>query len=155
MFMGGEPMNPATKRLAGSLVYLRGRRDLLQHALLHDGDSMGERHRLDLVVRHVDRRDAKLVLHVLQLGTHVAAELGIEVGERLVHQKDGGPSDDGAGKRHALTLATGKLARVALEEIAEMHLRGGIANLRCRVSAFGTFRTFRGKPMFSATVLCG
>ena len=155
MFMGGEPMNWATKRLAGIVVDLRGRRELLQHALVEDGHAVGERHGLDLVVGDVDRRDAERLLHVLQLGAHVAAELGIEIRQRLVHQKDRRAADDGAGQRHALPLAAGKLARVAIEQIAELHLRGGIANLRCPCSAFGTFRTFRGKPMFSATVLCG
>ena len=46
-------------------------------------------------------------------------------------------------------------ARVALQQIAELHLGRGIADLPVHAPACGTFRTFSGKPMFSATVLCG
>ena len=41
---------------------------------------MGEGHRLDLVVRHIEGRDAELMLHVLELGAHVAAQFGVEIG---------------------------------------------------------------------------
>jgi hypothetical protein len=40
---------------------------------------MRERHRLDLVVRDVDCRDAESVQHVFELGAHVAAQLCIEI----------------------------------------------------------------------------
>ena len=123
-------MNCATKRLAGIIVDLRRRVELLQHALLEDGHAMGQRHGLDLVMRDIDRRGAERRLHVLQLGAHVAAQLGIEVGERLVHEEDRGPAHHGAGKRHALTLAARKLARITVQQLVDLHLGGGIADGR-------------------------
>ena len=38
------------------------------------------------------------------LGTHLNAQLGVQVGERLVHQEDLGLANDGAAEGDALTL---------------------------------------------------
>ena len=53
-------------------------------------DAVGERQRLLLVVGHVDRRDAELALQLADLRAHLHAELGVEVGQRLVEQQDVG-----------------------------------------------------------------
>ena len=42
-----------------TLVDLARRAELLDHALVHDRDRVGHRHRLDLVVRDVHRRRAQ------------------------------------------------------------------------------------------------
>ena len=55
-FMVGEPMKPATKLDDRPVVELVGRADLLDPPALHDDDPVGQRHRLDLVVRDVDDR---------------------------------------------------------------------------------------------------
>ena len=55
-------MKPATNALAGRSYRLERRVDLLQHAVLQHGDAVAHRHRLDLVVRDVDRRDAEAAL---------------------------------------------------------------------------------------------
>src|SRR3954467_1700730 len=60
---------------------------LLHLAVAHDGDALAERHRLDLVVRHVDRRRAEAPVQVLQRRAHRHAELRVEVRQRLVHEE--------------------------------------------------------------------
>ena len=108
-FIDGEPMKPATKMLAGRVVDLARRAELLEHALLHHGDARGQRHRLDLVVGDVDDRRAEPLVQLLDLGAHLDAQLGVEVGERLVEQEEladrapaRGPSRRaGAGRRRA------------------------------------------------------
>ena len=60
MFIGGEPMKPATKRVGRGGIDLDRRADLLDAAAVHDDDAVGERHRLDLVVGDVDGGDAEL-----------------------------------------------------------------------------------------------
>ena len=50
-------------------------------------DAVGERHRLDLVVGDVDHGLAEPLVQPLDLGAHLVAQLGIEVGERLVEQE--------------------------------------------------------------------
>ena len=48
------------------------------------------------------------------------AELGVEVGERLVEEEDLGLADDGAADGDALALAAGELRRLAVEERVEL-----------------------------------
>ena len=87
------------------VVQLLRRRDLLQLALAHDGDPVTHRHRLDLVVRDVDRRHAERALEPADLRAHLDAELRVEVRERLVHQEGLRLADDRAAHRDALPLA--------------------------------------------------
>ena len=51
----------------------------------------------------------------LRAGLH--AQLGVEVGERLVHEEDGRLAHDGATDGDALALAAGELARLAVEQV--------------------------------------
>ncbi len=55
------------KNVVGIVVDFIRRAELLDLALVHDGDAVGQRHRLDLVMRHIDRRRLKLALDVLEL----------------------------------------------------------------------------------------
>ena len=67
----------------------------------------------------------------MQLGdlrAHLDAELGVEVGERLVHQVDLGVADDGAAHGDALALAAGEGGRLAVEELLEVEDAGGLAD---------------------------
>ena len=70
MFIAGEPMKPATKRLAGAVVEVERRADLLDAAVVHDDDLVGHGHRLDLVVGDVDRGGLQPLVQVLDLGAH-------------------------------------------------------------------------------------
>ncbi len=90
--------------------------DLLEPAVVQDGEPVGERHRLDLVVRHVERRHAEPPLQLLELGPCVGADLGVEVRQRLVHQEQRGLADDGASERDALLLPARQLMRLARDE---------------------------------------
>src|SRR2546430_9570888 len=49
--------------------------------------SMTHRHRLDLVVSDVDGRHLERLLDARNLGPHLNTQLGVEIRERLVHQK--------------------------------------------------------------------
>ena len=98
------------------VVQLLRRRHLLQLALAHHGDAVAHRHRLDLVVRDVDRGHAEVVLEPADLRAHLHAQLGVEVRERLVHQERLRLAHDRAAHRDPLALAAGERARLALEE---------------------------------------
>ena len=142
-------MNPATNILAGSPNV--GRHvGLLQQPRFED-DSVPERHRLDLVMRDVDRRHAELALQVLELGAHPCAELRIEIRERFVHQEE----------PRVRTMARASATRCrcppessagAIEELVELQLGGGPDPLTIRA---GDAPNLERKPMFSATVMCG
>ena len=90
--------------------------DLLDASLVHDGDPVRQRERLRLVVRHVDERDADLLLQVDELDLHLLAQLRVEGGQRLVQQQHGRMGDERPGDRDALFLAAGELVRIALAE---------------------------------------
>ena len=55
----------------------------------------------------------------LDLGAHLHAKLGVEVGERFVEEEHLRLAHDGAAHRHALALAARKLARVAREVVGQ------------------------------------
>ena len=105
---------------ARALVDVLGRAGLLDDAPVHHDDQVGRRHGFGLVVRHVDGRVAVFVVQPADLETHLLAEVGVEVRERLVEEQDLGLDDERAGQRHALLLAAGQLARVAARERREL-----------------------------------
>ena len=93
--------------------------ELLDVALVHHRDPVRQRERLGLVVRHVDERDADLLLQVDELELHVLAQLRVERRERLVEQQHRRMRDQRARDRDALLLAAGELVRIALAESGE------------------------------------
>ena len=107
------------------LVELARGGHLLQHALLEDGHAVAEGHRLGLVVGHVDRGDAQAALHLGDLGAHLTAELGVQVGQRLVEQERVGLADQRTAHGHTLALTAGEVAGLAVQVVVELeHLRG-------------------------------
>ena len=103
---------PVVERLRGV--------DLLQAPAVHHRDAVAHRHRLDLVVRDVDRRHIEPPLQLVDLGAHLHPQLRIEVRERLVHQEGLRLADDRAPHGDALTLAARESARLALEEVLDL-----------------------------------
>ena len=99
--------------------------DLLGAAFVHHDQPVGEGHRLDLVVGDVEGGGADLALQGLDLQAHLHAELGVEVGERLVEQEGGGAADQRPAHGDALALAAGELARAAGEVGGELEHGGG------------------------------
>ena len=76
----------------------------------------------------------------LDLASHFGAQLGVEIGERLVEQEQVRIANDRAAHRDALTLPSGKLPRPALEQWLDLkELCDAIDKAAC--SAFGTLRT--------------
>ena len=63
------------------------------------------RQRLELVGRGVEHGHAELAVQPLELGPHVVAQLGVEIGQGLVEQQQLGPADQGAADRDPLLLA--------------------------------------------------
>ena len=57
------------------------------------------------------------------LGAGLDAQLGVEVGQRLVHEEHGGLADDGPAEGDALALAAGELLGLAVEQLLELEDR--------------------------------
>ncbi len=90
---------------ARRVVELDGVAELIDPAVAHDGDRVGHRHRLLLVVRYVHERDADIALDVAQLELELLAQPQVERSERLVEQQRARTIDERASERHALLLA--------------------------------------------------
>ncbi|OPZ51435.1 MAG: hypothetical protein BWY91_02682 [bacterium ADurb.BinA028] len=99
---------------------------LLEVAVLEDRNAVTHGHGLGLVVGDVDRGDAEAALQRRDLGAGLHAQLGVEVGQRLVHEEDLGGADDGAAHGNTLTLTTGEGLRLALEVGLQVEDLGGL-----------------------------
>ena len=75
----------------------------------------------------VDGGDAEVLLHLFQLVAQLHPQLGVQVGQGLVHADDGRAGDQGTGDGHPLLLAAGELAdRLGQLLAAEVHLPGDL-----------------------------
>ena len=108
---------------ARALVDVFGRAGLLDLAGVHHRDHVGGGHRFRLVVGDVDRGVAIFVVQPAHLEAHLLAQIGVEIGQRLVEQQRLGLDDQRARQRDALLLAARQFARIAVSERTEM--RGG------------------------------
>jgi hypothetical protein len=122
--------------------------------LSHHGHPVAERHRLALVVRDEERRDAEPVLERPELRPDPCAELRVQVRERLVHQEGGRLPHERAADRDALLLPPGELSRPLLEQRVDVEELGHLAHPPSR-SSRRTPLMRRGNWRFWATVLCG
>ena len=93
--------------------------DLEDPAVTHHCDALSERHRLDLIVRDVDRGHAEPCVELRQRGAHPHAELRVEVGQRLVHEKRLRLPDDRAAHRDPLALTTRQVGRPSVQQLVE------------------------------------
>ena len=163
-FIAGEPMKPRHEDVGRLRVELLGRADLLEHAELHHRDPVAHRHRLDLVVGHVDRRRLEAALELQDLGARLDAQRRVEVGERLVHQERLRLAHDRAAEGDPLPLAARELLRLALDQLVQVedlgarssrarrsrplrHLRGCAARRRgCRTRSCAGRARRTGRP---------
>ena len=102
--------------------------DLLHQPVAHHHDAVAKRHCLDLIVRHVDRRGSEPVMELFQFDSHLHAQRGVEIGQRLVEQKYLRIAHDGAAERNALALAPGQLAWLALQQVLDAENVGRVAH---------------------------
>ena len=135
-----------------ALEQIERRALLLDDAVAQQHDAVGQRHGLDLVMRDVDHGAAEFLVQPLDLDPHVVAQLGIEIGERLVEQIEEGIAHDGAPDRDALALAARELAREALQEMPDAEHLGGAVDALLDFRLRANFRARRPKAMLSFTL---
>ena len=129
--------------MIGPLVKILRRADLHDPALVHHDDPVGQRQRLVLIMRHVNGCRADLIVDAADFGAHLKPQLGIEIGQRLVHQHDRRPDDDGAGNRHALLLSAGQLPWQLVDLAFEPDQRQGLFDALVGLAAANTLH---GQP---------
>ena len=101
-------MKRATARLRGRRRTSSGVARLEEPPAAEDGDPVGDRERLGLLVRHVDAGDPVRADGLPQLLEEVLADRRVERGERLVEEQELGREDEGAREGRPLRLAAGE-----------------------------------------------
>ena len=127
---------------------------LLDAAMRHDDDRVGDRDGLELGMGDMDEGDAELLLHAAQLAAHAQAQVFVERGQRLVEQQHARIGDQRARQRHALLLAAGELGRQPVGEALELHLGQSSRALAWR-SARPAPRILSAKATLSSTLRWG
>jgi hypothetical protein len=122
-------MKPGHEGVDRVVVQLQRRADLLDPARAQHDDLVGHGHGLDLVVGDVDHGGLEPGMQVADLGAHRHAQLGVQVGQRLVEQEQLGFAHDGTADRHPLALAARELRGLALQQFAQAQQRGGGGHL--------------------------
>ena len=79
--------------------------------LVHHDDPVGDRQRLGLIVRDINHGQAERLLQRPDLVANVAAQPGVEVGQRLIEQQHARFQHHRPRQGHALLLTAGKFAR--------------------------------------------
>ena len=95
------------------------RADFDQQTAVHHGDLVGDRQGFGLIVGDEDRRDVGAPLQRFDFRTHLHAQLGVEVAQRLVQQHDLRLVDERAGEGDPLLLAAGEFWRWAVFQAVE------------------------------------
>jgi hypothetical protein len=141
--MLGLPIKPATNTLCRVIVQLLRRIDLLQDAILHDGDAAGHGHGFHLVVRHINEGGGQALVQAGELGARLHAQLRIQVRQRLVEKEHGRLTHDGATHGDALALTTGELLGLAVQQVANVQNVGGFfyAAVDLRFGSLAQFQT--------------
>ena len=98
--------------------------DLLDEAVLHNHDAIAHGHSLGLVVGNIDEGCTQLLMQLGELGPHLGAQLGVQVGERFVEQEDLGFTHDGTAQGDTLTLTAGQRLRLPVEQVGDIQDAG-------------------------------
>ncbi len=122
--------------VARILVNLARRADLKKFAVFDHADAGGHRHGLDLIVRYVEDRRAEFDLNSFQFKPHLGAQFGVERGQRLVHEIDGGIANQRTSNRHPLHFAAGEPGR-SLASLPVMCRSSAVRSTRSRIVSLG------------------
>ena len=132
-------MNSATRARHRIVVQLLRRAHLQQAAVLHQRDAIGHRERILLIVRHEERGEAEPAQRGAELVARAAAQVRIEIRERLVEQQRPRLDHQRARERDALLLAArerlDRARRGTIEPDVRERGRGARAALRLRDAA--------------------
>ena len=101
----------------------------------------------------------KVVLQALmQLGdlsSHLNAQLGVQVGQRLVQQEDLGLTDDGAAQSNTLTLAAGQSLGLTVEQVLDVQDRRGFFDAALDLVLRASCAASGRRPCYRYTVMWG
>ena len=111
---------PGHKKVGRVLVDVPGGVELLDGPILHDGDAVSQGHGLHLVVGHVNCRHPEALVEQLDLCAHFHPELGIQVAEGFVKEKDGRIARQSSAHSYPLSLPSGELCGFSIQQLLDL-----------------------------------
>ncbi len=100
-------------------------------AVFEDGDAVGQREGLFLIVRDVYGRDTQPRLQLRQLLPRAVAQFGVEIAEGFVEQQYPRTHRERPRQGHALLLAAAQLGHVAFSHPGKLHQFQRLLDPRC------------------------
>ena len=73
---------------------------------------------------NVDEGGLQALMQLGDLGTHLHAQLSVQVGQRFVEQEDLRLTDDSTAQSNTLTLAAGQSLRLTVQQVVNAQNRG-------------------------------
>ena len=107
------------KNISRTVINLRRRIILLNHALVQNNDFLTDCHCLNLVMRYIDKGGFINLMDLDKLAAGKSAELGIQVGKRFIQQKVRRFFHQRTAKRHSLPLPAGEFTRISGAVLAQ------------------------------------
>ena len=101
------------------IEYLLRRTDLLDVAILHDNDTIAQRHGFGLVVGNVHKRGVDVLTQLDELSAHLVTQFGVEVTQRLVHEEYLRMTHDSAADGNTLSLSAGERFGLSLQILGD------------------------------------
>ena len=126
---GGISEKPGDEEVPGMIVDVLRPPRLLHDAGVHHEDLVTDAHRLLLIMRDEDRRDAGLTLDPADLLPCPQTEPGIQIRQRFVEKQHARALHQRAGDRDPLLLTPGHLARLPVHQILDLHEPGHFQRL--------------------------
>ncbi len=124
-------------------------------AFIDHRDAGGHGHGFRLVVGHVDEGGLQLLVQLADVGAGFHAQLGIQVGERLIEEENFWLAHDGPTDSHTLALATGELAGLAVEQVFDAQDLSRILNPLLDFCLWGSCAVSGRTPYCRYTDICG
>ena len=117
------------EEVGGVVIQIQRRPDLLDAAGLQHDDLVGHRHGFDLIVRDIDHGRVEFLVQARQFDPHLAAQGGVEVGQRFVEQEDLGLPHDRTADGDTLALTTRQVPGPTVEVGFQLQDASGFLDL--------------------------
>src|SRR5690606_36581938 len=107
---------------------LRRRVHLEQLAIVHDGNAIGHAQGFLLIMGDVQGGYAGILAELTDVVADLIAQVGVEVGQRLVEQQASGSHDECSGQGYPLLLSSRKFSWITLLQAGETHAGKRLSN---------------------------
>ncbi len=98
---------------------------------------VGQGHRFDLIVGDVNHGAAQTLVQAGDFNTHLHAQRGVEVRQRLIEQEHARLCHQRTANRHTLTLTTGERLRLTLQQVCQLENFGNLGHALVNGLFFG------------------